>query len=155
MKARGFTLLEMLVVLALMGLLASAARPMLELQAQRSRELALRESLRQIRLAIDAYRSAALAGHVAVARSDSGFPPDLESLVRGVPDLKSTEDRRLYFLRRLPRDPFADPALPPARTWVLRSSDSAPEQPRAGRDVFDVSSGSTRLALDGTRLADW
>ncbi|MBW8894435.1 MAG: general secretion pathway protein GspG, partial [Burkholderiales bacterium] len=72
-----------------------------------------------------------------------------------VRDAKSADGRKLYFLRRLPRDPFADNALPPEQTWGLRSADSPPDEPRAGRDVFDVYSRSERRAIDGTRLGDW
>jgi general secretion pathway protein G len=61
----------------------------------------------------------------------------------------------VYFLRRLPRDPFADASLPAAQTWALRAYDSPPDAPRAGRDVFDVASRSQRRALDGTRIDQW
>lgn len=158
MKARGFTLVEMLVVTALLGVLAATARPLLELQVQRSKELALRDALRQLRGAIDAHRQAAWAGHLAVPRGGSGYPEDLLALVRGVTDLRSGDERKLYFLRRLPRDPFADPALAPEQTWVLRGSADAPGTARPGRqptDVFDVSSANPARALDGSRLADW
>jgi general secretion pathway protein G len=154
-RRRGFTLIEMLLVMAILGILAAAARPLLELQAQRSREQALRHALRSVRTAIDAYHQAALAGQVARSVGDSGYPPTLEALVQGVPDLRSPADKRLFFLRRLPRDPFADPALPAGQTWALRSADSPPDAPQAGKDVFDILSTSERKALDGSRYRDW
>lgn len=154
-RAHGFTLIEMLVVLALVGVLAAAARPVLELSVRRSQEFALREALRQIRGGLDAYRRAADEGRIARAVDDSGFPPDLEALVRGVPDIKSPNGRRLYFLRRLPRDPFAPGDMPPAETWAVRAADSGPDERRAGRDVFDVHSRSPRRALDGSFYKDW
>lgn len=155
MRSRGFTLIEMLVVLALMGILASAARPLLELSVQRSREHELRQALRTVRTALDAYKKAVEQGAVAKNSDDSGYPPSLTVLVAGVPDAKAADGKKIYFLRRLPRDPFADAALTPAETWGLRSADSPPEEPRPGRDVFDIYSRSERRALDGTKYRDW
>ena len=152
---RGFTLIEMLVVLAMLGVLASAARPLLELSVQRGREHELRQSLRTLREALDAYRRAVEAGSIQRSPDDSGYPARLQLLVDGVQDARSPDGRRLYFLRRLPRDPFAPADLPAAETWGLRAYDSPPDQPRAGKDVFDVFSRSERLALDGSKLKDW
>ena len=155
MRARGFTLIEMLVVLTLMAILACAARPLLELSVQRSREHELRQALRTVRTALDAYKKAVELGAVAKSAEDSGFPPTLAALVAGVPDAKSPDGKKIYFLRRLPRDPFADASLPPAETWGLRAADSPPDEPRPGRDVFDIYSRSERRALDGTKYRDW
>lgn len=155
MPARGFTLIEMLVVVALVGILAAAAQPVVELSLRRTREVELRQSLRNLRNAIDAYKRAADAKRIAVSADASGYPPSLEVLVAGVPDVRSADGKRLYFLRRMPRDPFADPALPAAQSWGLRSHDSPPEAPAPGRDVFDVHSTSERQGLDGTRLSEW
>ncbi|MFT7722139.1 MAG: type II secretion system protein [Roseateles sp.] len=153
--ARGFTLIEMLVVLAMLGVLASAARPLLELAAQRSREHELRQGLRTLREALDAYKRGVEAGHILQGADGSGYPPGLQVLVDGVPDAKAPDGRRLYLLRRLPRDPFAPAGLPAADTWGLRAYDSPPGEPRAGKDVFDVFSRSERTALDGSKLKDW
>ncbi len=154
-KGRGFTLIEMLVVLAMLGVLASAARPLLELSVQRSREHELRQALRTLREAIDTYKRTVEAGSITQSPEDSGYPPSLQALVDGVPDAKSPGSRKIYFLRRLPRDPFAPADTPAADTWGLRAYDSPPGEPRAGRDVFDVFSRSERTALDGTKLKDW
>lgn len=154
-RAKGFTLVEMLVVLAIMGVLAGAARPVLQLSFQRTQEFALRDALRQLRGAIDAYKKAADAGNVARPADAAGYPPNLRALVEGVPDIKSPTGARIYFLRRLPRDPFAAPELPAEDTWGLRASDTPPDAPRAGRDVFDVFSLSERKALDGSKVKDW
>lgn len=155
MRARGFTLIEMLVVLAMMGVLAMAARPMLQMSAQRGREHELRQALRQIRTAIDAYKKAADEGTIARPADASGYPPNLDALVAGVADVKSVKGRKIYFLRRLPRDPFADPAQDAALGWGLRSADSPPDEPRPGNDVFDVYSRSEKKSLDGSRYRDW
>ena len=155
MRQRGFTLIEMLVVLAIVGLLASAARPMLTLTHQRSQEFELRSALRNLRTAIDAYKRASDEGRVGKPADASGYPPDLQALVDGVPDIRTASGERIYFLRSLPRDPFADPTLPAAQTWALRAYDSPPNSPREGRDVFDIHSRAERIALDGSNVKDW
>jgi general secretion pathway protein G len=153
---RGFTLIELVVVVAIMGVLVVSARPMLELSYRRSQEFALREALRGLRTAIDEYKRLADAGAIAKPADSSGYPPNLEVLADGVTDARTPDgSRRHYLLRRIPRDPFADPALSAARTWALRSYQSPPDAPEPGRDVFDVASRSSALALDGTRLAEW
>jgi general secretion pathway protein G len=156
---RGFTLVEVLVVLAVLGVLAAAARPLLELATLRQKEAALRDGLRQVRTAIDAYEQAVARGEVLrPADAEPGlpvYPASLAMLVEGVPVSAVEGASRRRFLRRLPRDPFADPALPAAETWALRASNSGPDAPRSGRDVFDLASRHDRLALDGTRYTDW
>ena len=152
----GFTLVEMLAVVAIVGTLAAAATPLLELTLKRSQELALRQALRALREAIDAHKLAAEEGRIAKKPDGSGYPASLVALVDGVADAQAPDSgKRLYFLRRLPRDPFADPALPAAQTWSLRSSDSPPGAPTPGSDVFDVASQSDLTALDGTPYREW
>ncbi len=158
-RGRGFTLVEVLVVMAVLGVLAAAARPLLELAALRQKEAALREGLRQVRTAIDAYEQAVARGEVLrPADAEPGlpvYPASLALLVEGVPVSAVEGASRRRFLRRLPRDPFADSALPAADTWALRASTSSPDAPRSGRDVFDLASRHQGVALDGTRYTDW
>jgi general secretion pathway protein G len=155
----GFTLIEMMVVLAMLGVLAAAARPLLELAATRQREHVLRHGLRQIRTAIDAYERAVATGSVprppGAPKEGPVYPPSLRLLVDGVAVGEEADAPRRYFLRRLPRDPFADAELPAEETWGLRASDSAPDAPAPGKDVFDVHSRAPGIALDGTRYRDW
>ncbi len=156
----GFTLIEMVVVLAIVGVLAMAAVPLQEMALRRSQEQALREGLRTIRGALDEHRRAVEARRIAPGPDGSPWPATLDSLVRGIALVDAdgqpvADGPRLYLLRKLPRDPFADAAEPAAQTWGQRASDSPPEAPLPGRDVFDVFSRSERAALDGSRYQDW
>lgn len=153
---RGFTLIELVVTLALLGVLAMLAAPLAETAVQRSREQALRASLREIRDAIDRYHAAALQGRIVRNLGESGYPPSLAALVSGVPDAQDPKGGRLYFLRRLPRDPFfADARADAAATWGLRSYASPPDEPREGDDVYDVHSTAAGTGLDGTPYREW
>ena len=155
-RERGFTLIELMVTLVIVGLLASAAVPLIELTVRRNQERELRAALREIRSAIDAYKRASDEGRILRSPRQSGYPPTLAALVEGVPDLRSPERRAIYFLRRLPPDPtFADPAAAPAATWGKRSYGSPPGAPEEGEDVFDVYSLSERAGLNGTPYRSW
>ena len=151
----GFTLVELVITVAIIGLLASIAAPLAETVVRRSKEQELKAALTSMRDAIDAYKDAAESGRIQKAVGDSGYPPSLEVLVSGVPDKRNPAGDKIYFLRRIPRDPLADPSKPPAQTWGLRSYDSPPDAPRAGKDVFDVYSLSEDKALDGTSYREW
>ena len=153
---RGFTLVELIVTVAIVGLLASAALPLAELGYRRAHEQELRAALRQVRDAIDAYKSAADAGRIAVAPGTSGYPPSLSVLVDGVEDVRSPEHRLIFFLRRVPRDPlFPDTAAPAEDTWGYRAYDSPPDNPAPGADVFDVYSLSPAQGINGVPYREW
>jgi general secretion pathway protein G len=145
---RGFTLIEMLVTLALVALLASLALPLSELSVQRAKERDLRHALRTLRAAIDTYKDAADSNRIERKADASGYPPTLEVLVEGVKDAKDPKGAKLYFLRRLPRDPFGE-------DWGLRSYASPPDDPEPGKDVFDVYSKSEGVGLNGVPYRQW
>jgi len=155
MKSSGFTLIELLVTVAIVGILASAAMPLNELAVKRAAEQDLRRALREIREALDAYKQAVEDGRVARAAEGSGYPPRLEELVEGVPDQRNPKKGSIYFLRRLPRDPLADPSLPAAKTWGRRSYASPAEEPAEGRDVYDVYSLASGVGMNGRPYREW
>ena len=155
-RADGYSFVELLVVTTIILILASAVQPLARVTLQRSREIELRRALREMRDAIDAHKQAVDEGRVQKRAGESGYPKKLEDLVAGVEDQKSPKKERIYFLRRLPRDPFAvDPALAPAETWGKRSYASPPDDPRDGEDVFDVFSLSTAIGINGRPYKEW
>jgi general secretion pathway protein G len=149
-RLSGFTLIELVITVAIVGVLALLAAPLMEVTAQRHKEAELRLALRQIRTAIDAYHQAVQEKRIESPADASGYPPDLESLVTGVPDITKPERSNIYFLRRLPRDPMnLDATLAPAETWGTRSYASPPDAPSAGEDVYDIYSLSDGVGLNG------
>ncbi len=180
MRARGFTLIELVVTLALVGVMAMVAVPLYEVTAVRMKEMALRTALRQIRTALDAYKDASDAGKIQKEAGDSGYPPSLKVLVEGVDaaqgstsiagqnptnltaqspsSLTASSDQptRLMFLRQVPRDPFTpDSSVPPEEQWDTRSYGSPPSDPQPGKDVYDVMSKSAAVGTNGIAYKDW
>jgi general secretion pathway protein G len=154
----GFTLVEILVTLSLIALIASIAFPLIQIDSQRNKEKELKENLREIRQALDAYKVATEEGRILRLADQSGYPENLQVLVDGVPDLKDPKGRKVFFLRSIPTDPFApdgDKASSQAKTWQLRSYASPANAPTAGDDVYDIHSKSRKKALDGTYYAKW
>lgn len=162
-RERGFSLIELLISLAILALLAGMATPLLELTQQRQKEHELQHALQQIRHAIDAYKAATDEGKIDRKQDESGYPPNLNVLFEGVVDSTADEEDgaskkkpKIFFLRRLPRDPFyPDTGVPAESTWGKRSYDSEYDQPKAGKDVYDVYSLSPGKALNGTFYREW
>lgn len=153
---RGFTLIELLITVAIVAILASIVLPMNELAVQRNKEQELRTSLRQIREAIDAYKQAADDGRIAKPVGQSGYPRSLEDLVDGVEAINDPKKGKIYFLRRIPRDPLVDDAgMTPEQTWGKRSYESSPDAPQEGDDVFDVYALSSGTGLNGIPYREW
>ena len=148
-KCGGFTLVELVITVAIVALLASVALPLAEVTVQRNKEKDLRVALREIRGAIDAYKRAADEGTIDKKADESGYPPSLAVLVQGVDDKRKTDGSKVYFLRRVPADPVS------GEDWGLRSYASSPTDPQPGKDVFDVFSRSTDRALNGTTYREW
>lgn len=150
----GFSFVELLVVTALLGILASAIMPLAHVAMQRQREIELRRALRELRTAIDHYKDAADQGMIAATElklGNEGYPPTLEVLVEGVRASGDATDRKLKFLRRIPIDPITR-----SKEWGMRSYQDRPDSRSwGGQNVFDVFTTSDGTALDGTKYKDW
>lgn len=153
----GFTLIELVVTVAIVGLLSTVAFPLAEVLVKRNKEQELRLALREIRSALDTYMQAVEEGRIVHSMGQSGYPESLSVLVEGVPDASSPDRRRkIYFLRRIPRDPLSpDPAQPADETWGKRSYASPADSPQEGEDVYDVYSLAQGTGLNGIPYRDW
>ncbi len=146
------TLLELMIACAVLLVLATVAMPLARVSITRRKETDLRYDLRQMRDAIDRYKDASDKNLIKVAAGTEGYPPDLDTLVKGV-KLSSVQDKekQIRFLREIPVDPMTG-----SKDWGLRSvQDDADSNSWGGQDVFDVYSKSTGTALDGSKYSEW
>jgi general secretion pathway protein G len=146
-QERGLTLIELIVTVAILSILASAAVPVTMFTVKREKEHELRRYLWEMRDAIDHYKDAADM-HAFITKADSqNYPPDLETLVTGV----DVQGKKVKFLRKIPIDPMTGKA-----EWGLRSMQDDPtSESYGGQSVFDVYSKSQGIALDGTKYSTW
>ena len=163
-RRNGFTLIELVITLALVGLITMTALPMYGVVSTRLKESELRAALRSLRGAMDAYKAVWDSGQIPHKDGESGYPPSLEVLVQGVEvGIKDATTltgeaatRRVVFLRQVPRDPFhTDASVPAAQTWRTRAYGSSTDDPQSGADVFDVASMSARVGLNGVPYGQW
>jgi general secretion pathway protein G len=146
-RQSGMTLVELIVATSILLVLTTMAIPLARVTIERQREHQLRIDLRDMRNAIDRYKDAADRGLIQVQTDSDGYPPDLQTLVDGVP--MGTE--KIRFLRRIPKDPFTD-----SYDWGLRSVQDSPDASSwGGQDVFDVYTTSNATALDGSKVDTW
>ena len=144
---RGLTLVELIVTVAILAILASAAVPIARFQVKRQNERELRRDLWEMRDAIDHYKDAADQHAFQTKVDTQNYPPDLETLVKG----EDVQGKKLKFLRRIPVDPMTGKA-----EWGLRSMQDDPESDSyGGQSVFDVYSKSQGTAMDGSKYSDW
>jgi len=143
----GLTLVELIIVVAILSVLATAAFPIARFQVRREKERELRRDLWQMRAAIDRYKDAADKGAFQIKADSFGYPPDLETLVNGV----DVQGKKVRFLRRIPVDPMTG-----SNEWALRSNQDDPDSDSfGGQNVFAVHSKSTGTSLDGTKYSTW
>ena len=148
---KGLTLIELIVAVTILSILSMVAIPLARVQLMRERERELRRALREIRTAIDRYKDAADRGLIQVELGTEGYPPSLEVLVEGVEMVNSPEEKKLKFLRRIPRDPMTN-----STEWGIRSYQDEPDSlTTGGENVFDVYTRSQATALDSSMYSEW
>lgn len=146
-RESGLTLIELIICVAIVGILATAALPVAKFQVKRTKERELRRDLWEMRDAIDRYKDAADRGAIQTKADSVGYPPDLQTLVDGV----NVQDKKVRFLRAIPIDPMTKSA-----DWGQRSNqDDADSDSWGGQNVFDVYTKSYGTALDGTKYNTW
>jgi general secretion pathway protein G len=149
-KQAGMTLLELILACSILLVLSSAALPIARYTIVHKREAELHYDLRQMRDAIDRYKDLADRNLIRIEVGSEGYPPDLDTLVKGV-QLGAGNDRKIRFLRRIPKDPMTGQT-----EWGLRAvQDDADSTSWGGKNVFDVYSKSQGTASDGTKYSDW
>ena len=154
--ARGFSLIELLITLAVLAVLAGVVVPVTQTVVQRSKEQELRLALGELRRAIDKYKKAGDEGRIEKELTGSGYPQNLQILLEGEEDMRDPKRRKIYFLRRIPRDPLhPDASVGPADTWGKRAYSSPPDDPSEGDDVYDVYSKSPGVGLNGVPYQQW
>lgn len=158
-QQKGFSYVEMVFAVAMLALLAAVAAPYMEKHIQRQKESELKQNLREIRTALDAYKAAYDAAKMIKTSGASGYPANLDVLVEGVTDVSSPDKKKLYFMRRIPADPMfpamGQSQVSPAATWGVRSYESDAQNPREGADVYDVYSLSAEIGLNGVPYREW
>ncbi len=153
---RGFSLIELLVTLAILGVLLLLVMPVAQIELQRSKEQDLRRALWDIRHGVDSYKQASDDGRIPKTAGSTGYPQDLDILVQGVQDQRNPKHAKIFFLRRVPRDPMqTDSALTDEQSWGKRSYDSEASDPREGSDIYDVYSVSSKVGLNGVPYSQW
>jgi general secretion pathway protein G len=144
---RGFTLVELIVATAILMILTGLAVPLARVAIKREKERDLRHGLWELRDAIDRYKDAADRGAFQIKVGSEGYPPDLETLVKGV----DVGGKKMRFLRRIPTDPMTN-----STEWGLRSMQDDPTSDSwGGQNAFDVFTKSQGMGLDGTEYKDW
>ena len=148
----GMTLLELIIACTILLVLSSMALPIARFTVIREREKELRLDLREMRQAIDKYKDLADQQKIRVELGSEGYPPDLDTLVKGVAlGGSGAAGKNIRFLRRVPKDPMTGRV-----EWGMRSVQDDPDSTSwGGKNVFDVYSKSTGIALDGTKYSDW